>query len=131
MKLNIAHKIFGIALVVLTLMAAVAVYSVKLTAEISDELDDVAGTQLPLSDSIGRINVRILEQGQETFDFGGLIIYLLRCLSMQDVSTRPVKPGSTVLSLSSAAERLRCTSAVSALAFSTAALALSRTAGAS
>lgn len=63
MKLNIAHKIFGIALVVLTLMAAVAVYSVKLTAEISDELDDVAGTQLPLSDSIGRINVRILEQG--------------------------------------------------------------------
>ncbi|MBO6522062.1 MAG: HAMP domain-containing protein [Rhodospirillales bacterium] len=63
MRLNIAHKIFGIALVVLVLMAAVAVYSVKLTAEISKELDLVAGKQLPLSDTIGQINVHTLEQG--------------------------------------------------------------------
>jgi len=63
MHLNIAHKIFGIAIVVLILMAAVAIISVRLTANISAELDDVANKQLPLSDTIGRINVRILEQG--------------------------------------------------------------------
>jgi adenylate cyclase len=62
-RLNIAHKIFGIALVVLVLMAAVAVFSVRFTAEISRELDLVAGRQLPLSDTIGQINVRILEEG--------------------------------------------------------------------
>ena len=44
MRLNIARKIFGIALVVLVLMAAVAVYSIPLTANISDELDTVRGT---------------------------------------------------------------------------------------
>ena len=63
MHLNIAHKIFGIAIVVLVLTVTVAVFSVRLTARISAELDDVAGTQLPLSYAIGRINVRILEQG--------------------------------------------------------------------
>lgn len=63
MHLNIAHKIFGIAIVVLALMAAVAIYSVQLTANISEELDAVAGRQLPLSDTIGRINVKILEKG--------------------------------------------------------------------
>ena len=63
MHLNIAHKIFGIALIVLVLTVTVAVFSVRLTARISAELDDVASTQLPLSYAIGRINVRILEQG--------------------------------------------------------------------
>ena len=61
--MNIAHKIFGIAIVVLILMAAVAVFSVRLTAEISGELHEIANKQLPLSESVGRINVRILEQG--------------------------------------------------------------------
>ena len=63
MHLNIAHKIYGVALVVLILMAAVAGFSVHLTAKISDELDLVANKQLPLSDTIGQINVRTLEQG--------------------------------------------------------------------
>jgi len=63
MHLNMAHKIFGIALVVLVLMAAVAVYSVRLTAEISADLDLMATKQLPLSDTIGELNVKILEQG--------------------------------------------------------------------
>lgn len=74
MHLNIAHKIFGIAVVVLLLMAAVAVFSVKLTAEISKELDLVAGKQLPLSDTIGQINVHTLEQG----------ILLQRLFAMKD-----------------------------------------------
>ena len=63
MHLNIAQKIFGLAIVVLALMATVAVFSIRLTAEISNELDSVANSHLPLSDTIGRINVRILEQG--------------------------------------------------------------------
>lgn len=63
MRLNIAHKIFGVALVVLVLMATVAFFSVRFTAKISDELELVATKQLPLSDTIGELNVRILEQG--------------------------------------------------------------------
>lgn len=63
MHLNIAQKIFGIAIVILALMTAVAVFSIRLTAEISNELDTVANSHLPLSNTIGRINVRILEQG--------------------------------------------------------------------
>lgn len=63
MHLNIAHKIFGVAVAVLVFMAAVAGLSVWLTKQISDELDLVANKQLPLSDTIGQINTRILEQG--------------------------------------------------------------------
>lgn len=46
---------------VLALMAAVAVYSIQLSAEISDELDTVAGTHLPISEVATRINMRVLE----------------------------------------------------------------------
>ncbi|NQU58815.1 MAG: HAMP domain-containing protein [Rhodospirillales bacterium] len=63
MHLNIAQKIFSIAAVVLALMIAVAVLSIRLTANISDELDAVAGKYLPVSNAISDINVRILEQG--------------------------------------------------------------------
>ena len=63
MHLNIAQKIYGIAIVVLTLMVSVAAFSIHLTAGISNELETVAGKHLPLSETIGRINVRILEQG--------------------------------------------------------------------
>ena len=63
MRLNIAQKIFDIALVVLALMAAVAVYSIHLTARISAELDTVATKHLPISEAAARINVRVLEQG--------------------------------------------------------------------
>lgn len=63
MKVSIAYKIFGIAVVVLAMMIAVAIFSIRYTAEISRELDLVARKQLPLSETIGELNVRILEQG--------------------------------------------------------------------
>lgn len=63
MRLNIAQKIFGITLVVLALMVSSAVYSLRLTADIADELDAVAGRHLPLTEAVTRINVHILEQG--------------------------------------------------------------------
>ncbi|RED46145.1 adenylate/guanylate cyclase domain-containing protein [Aestuariispira insulae] len=63
MRLNIAHKIFGIAVVILVLMICVAVLSGRLTARISAELNNIAYKQLPLSNEIGELNVRILEQG--------------------------------------------------------------------
>ncbi len=71
MQLNIAHKIFGIAAVVLAFMIGVALYSTSLTEDISEELDIVATKQLPLSETIGLINVDILEHGmllQELFN---------------------------------------------------------------
>lgn len=63
MHLNIAQKIFGIAVVVLVLMLTVAVYSIRLTAGIGDDLAVVSSKQLPVTEAISRINVRILEQG--------------------------------------------------------------------
>lgn len=63
MHLKIGHKIFGIASVVLVLMAVVAGYSIHLTAQISAELDRVAKAHLPLVDSVARINAHILRQG--------------------------------------------------------------------
>jgi len=60
---NIAHKIFGIALFVLILMAAVAVYSIQLTAKISASLDRVTHVILPITDKVESINFRILEKG--------------------------------------------------------------------
>ena len=62
MNLNIAHKIFGIALVVLMLMLAVAAYSVHLAANISDELDAVANKHLPVSEAATRVNLHVVEQ---------------------------------------------------------------------
>ncbi len=63
MQLNIAQKIFGIAAVVLVLMVAVAVYSIQLTASISKDLRAVAQQHLPASQAVGRINVKVLNQG--------------------------------------------------------------------
>ncbi len=63
MKLNVAHKIFGIACVVLTFMLMVAVYSINLTAVISDELETVVHKHLPVADAVSRVNVHILAQG--------------------------------------------------------------------
>lgn len=73
MHLNIAQKIFGIAAVVLVLMLVVAVYSIRLTAGISDDLATVATRHLPLSEAAARLNVRVLEQGvvlQRLFETG-------------------------------------------------------------
>lgn len=81
MNFNIAHKIFGIALVVLALMAAVAVFSVRFTAEISAELDLVANKQLPLSDTISQTNVKILEQG----------LLLQRLFALPNESSKAIK----------------------------------------
>lgn len=63
MHLNMGHKIFGIALTVLLLMVTVAFFSIKMTAKISSELNSLAFTEMPLSETIGEINVKILEQG--------------------------------------------------------------------
>ena len=70
MKLNISHKIFGIALVVLVLMLIVSVHSVRLAANISNELDYVANKHLPVSSAAAMVNVQVLEQAillQEIF----------------------------------------------------------------
>ena len=62
MHFNIAQKIFGIAAIVLVMMAAVAIYSIQVTSEISKNLRLIATEDIPTSQSIGHINVRILEQ---------------------------------------------------------------------
>ena len=63
MYLKIAHKIFGIAIVVLLLMATATSFSIYLTARINRELQDIANHQLPLSNTIGHINAGLLEIG--------------------------------------------------------------------
>ncbi len=63
MQLNIAHKIFGIAVIVLVLMLAVAVYSVQQIAKISADLETIVERQIPVADHVARINVKVLEQG--------------------------------------------------------------------
>jgi len=63
MQLNIAQKIFGIAAVVLVIMLAVALYSIRITAGIGNDLAVVVNRQLPIADAVARINVRILVQG--------------------------------------------------------------------
>ncbi len=63
MQLNIGQKIFSIAITVLVLMIAVTIYSIRLTANISDELTAVSGKYLPVNTAMSEINVKILEQG--------------------------------------------------------------------
>ena len=63
MRLNIAQKIFGIAFTVLLLMLIVAVYSIRLTAEVSGELDRIANQHLPMTETISRVNANVLEKG--------------------------------------------------------------------
>ncbi|MCP4255655.1 MAG: hypothetical protein GY775_20070, partial [Candidatus Scalindua sp.] len=63
MQLNIGQKIFSITIIVLVLMITVSIYSIRLTANITDELADVSGRYLPVNTSISDINVKILEQG--------------------------------------------------------------------
>jgi len=63
MRLTIGKKIYSIAAVILLLMIASAVVSVQLISSVSDELDTVATQHIPVSERIGQIEVRILEQG--------------------------------------------------------------------
>ena len=65
MHLNIAHKIFGIAVIVFVLMAVGAIYSLHLTAAISDELDTIVRVHMPLDRAVSRLNVRVLERSIE------------------------------------------------------------------
>ena len=61
--MNLTQKIFGIALVVLTLMLTVTVLSIQLTQRISAELDEVVARQMPVSEVVTRINLNLLNQG--------------------------------------------------------------------
>lgn len=63
MRFSLSFKIIGIAVTVLAFMIAVAVYSVRQTATISEELDRVAGQYLPLFNAVSGIDRQILEQG--------------------------------------------------------------------
>lgn len=63
MRLNIGQKILGIALVVLTMMIIVAGHSIWLTSNIADDLTSVTKRQIPVSEAVARIDLRILEQG--------------------------------------------------------------------
>ena len=62
MRLTIGMKIFSIAAVILLLMIATAVVSIQLISEVSEELDMVATRHIPVSERIGLIEVKILEQ---------------------------------------------------------------------
>jgi class 3 adenylate cyclase/HAMP domain-containing protein len=63
MRLTIGKKIFSIAAVILILMIAAAAISQRMIAEISDDLDRIAGHHLPISESAGNIAVNVLGQG--------------------------------------------------------------------
>jgi hypothetical protein len=62
MTLNFVQKIFGVALVVLTFMLVVAVYPVRLTAEITDYLDVITNRCVPANESVSLINEHVFEQ---------------------------------------------------------------------
>jgi class 3 adenylate cyclase/CHASE3 domain sensor protein len=63
MNLTIGKKIFSIAAMVLILMVAVAVYSIQLTARISEDLNTITSKHMPLAESISQINLHMLEKG--------------------------------------------------------------------
>ncbi|MBX2823682.1 MAG: hypothetical protein KTR33_03065, partial [Gammaproteobacteria bacterium] len=63
MQLTVGKKIFGIALSVLLLMLVSAGTSITLTAKISQELHLIARRIVPLSESVSKTNVMMLEQG--------------------------------------------------------------------
>lgn len=62
MHLSIGQKIFGIAVLVLSFMVAVSIYSTKQAASISAELNFVAKGHLPASNTVTNINILTLEQ---------------------------------------------------------------------
>ena len=62
MRLTIGLKIFGVASVLLVLMAGVALVSTSRIREASQEIDAVAHYYVPLSSRIGKIQTQVLEQ---------------------------------------------------------------------
>ncbi|MBT3992324.1 MAG: HAMP domain-containing protein [Rhodospirillaceae bacterium] len=63
MSITIGKKIFSIAAMVLVLMAAVTLYSIRLTAGISADLETITTKHMPLAESISQINLHMLEKG--------------------------------------------------------------------
>lgn len=63
MHINIGHKIFSIAAVLVALMVVAATISINLIAKVKHELDVVSETQLPVSDAVSRATLAVLEQG--------------------------------------------------------------------
>lgn len=63
MRLTIAKKVFSIAFLVLCLMAVVSIYSIKVTSNITEELETLTNQHMPLAESVSQINLHILEQG--------------------------------------------------------------------
>ena len=63
MHINIGHKIFSIATVLVALMVVAAAISINLISKVKQELDAVSQTQLPVSDAVSRTTLHVLEQG--------------------------------------------------------------------
>lgn len=63
MRLNVGQKVFSIAAVILALMIVVALVSIKYMADLRRDLHTVATLQVPATEAMTRVNVRVLEQG--------------------------------------------------------------------
>jgi adenylate cyclase len=63
MRLSVGQKIFSIAAVILALMIVVAVVSVIFMTDLRRHLHTVATLQVPATEAMTRVNVRVLEQG--------------------------------------------------------------------
>ncbi len=63
MRFGIGQKIFGIAAVLALLMVIAATVSIVLLSRVKHQLDVVSHTQLPVSESVGRVAILMLEQG--------------------------------------------------------------------
>ncbi|HAD85802.1 MAG TPA: adenylate/guanylate cyclase domain-containing protein [Rhodospirillaceae bacterium] len=63
MRLSVGQKVFSIAAVILALMIVVAVISVIYLADLRRHLHTVATLQVPATEAMTRVNVRVLEQG--------------------------------------------------------------------
>lgn len=63
MRIGIGLKVASIAIVLLILMLIAATVSIRLISDVSDELTAVSGKQLPMSEAVAKVTVRILEQG--------------------------------------------------------------------
>lgn len=63
MRLSVGQKIFSIAAVILALMIVVALISIKYMTDLRRDLHTVATLQVPATEAMTRVNVRVLEQG--------------------------------------------------------------------
>jgi adenylate cyclase len=63
MRLSVGQKIFSIAAVILALMIVVAIVSVVYMSDLRRHLHTIATLQVPATEAMTRVNVRVLEQG--------------------------------------------------------------------